>query len=134
MQAMRLTAVLAVVFSAVFARPLHELEHSGTAVSSATDRPTCSCSHLHGHGHSSSLPNPMSDGDSGRQPEQRQPDGSHSHNSCSICLAFWLQSPFGPVQHFAADLIVERLADAELTSQCGVQALCLPPLRGPPAA
>jgi hypothetical protein len=38
------------------------------------------------------------------------------------------------VQHFAADLIVERLADAELTSQCGVQALCLPPLRGPPAA
>gem|GEM_PF-2264957 len=133
--AMRLTAVLAVVFSAVIARPLHELEHSGTVSGeAAAGRPACSCGHLHGHGKPSASQKPLSAVDPDNQPQDSESDGSHSHDSCSICLAFWLQSPFVPVQQFAVELVVQRLANSELLSQCSVHTLCLPPLRGPPAA
>lgn len=131
----RLAAVLAVAFSAVFARPLHELEHSGSATQSRVGRiATCSCGHLHGQRpRAESLParRPV---DNPAVPSSEQQDGGHNHQSCGICLAFGLQTPaeFLP----AASLECLQLSATCQASQpqCSKAVPVVPPLRGPPVA
>lgn len=90
---LRIALWLAISISALFGRPLHELEHAPQSSPEAAH--TCSCSRLHGRLHFQPVAKPAV-GDHSGNPDSGQPDSgdTHQHGQCQICLTFWLQAPF----------------------------------------
>jgi len=126
------TAVLAVVVSAVFARPLHELEHAAAASGTPDARAaTCNCGHLHGQ------IRPQNQQARSRPPHGRglspaqQNDGTHSRHSCEICLAFGLQTSVAEVATVRLECLILPMTAAPAQHLRAAIPL-LPPLRGPP--
>ncbi|MFM7166870.1 MAG: hypothetical protein ACKO3T_16655 [Planctomycetaceae bacterium] len=128
----RLTAVLAVVLSAVFARPLHELEHAASGTPDARAA-ACSCGHLHGQIRPQNRQAQDCPPHGRGLPPAEQNDGTHSHHSCGICLAFGLQTPVSAVSTVPLECLILPLAGAPQQPQCSAGIPLLPPLRGPPA-
>jgi len=130
----RLTAVFAVVVSAVFARPLHELEHTGTGTATQSRRSaTCSCGHLHGFARTQKHPADRRSGNDHSLPPDDQRDGTHSHHSCGICLAFGLQTPAETAEAVSLEFLSLPVASEPARPQRRSDVAPLPPLRGPPA-
>lgn len=130
----RLIAVFAVVVSAVFARPLHELEHAGTGSAIQSGRSAaCSCGHLHGSARTQKHPADRRSGNDQSLPPNDQRDGTHSHHSCGICLAFGLQTPAETAEAVSLEFLRQPVASEPARPQRRSDVAPLPPLRGPPA-
>jgi hypothetical protein len=85
---LRIALWLAIGVSALLAKPLHELEHSGPGVKSGGV--SCSCGHLH----SAHKVRGTAVAGSPNVPAPVDPASGHQHDECQICLTLWLQTPF----------------------------------------
>ena len=125
---LRIALWLAIGVSALLAKPLHELEHSGPGVKSGGV--SCSCSHLHGvhKGRRTAVAG------SPNVPGPVDPASGHQHDECQICLTFWLQTPFvlSVPEVESEGIVPDSLLSIDDKSRTLVSRTCL--ARGPPVA
>ena len=125
---LRIALWLAIGLSALLAKPLHELEHSGSGAKAGGA--SCSCGHLHA-AHRSRRTAAAGSQD---VPGSSDPQHGHQHDECQICLTFWLQTPFVlSVPEVESDgIFPDSLRSVDDKSRTQVRRTCL--ARGPPVA
>ena len=125
---LRIALLLAIGISAVLAKPLHELEHSGPGIESGGA--SCSCGHLHAAHRSRRT----AAADSQNVPGPSDPKHGHQHDECQICLTFWLQTPFvlSVPEVESEGIVPDSLLPLDDKSRTLVSRTCL--ARGPPVA